>query len=189
MSFCRESGKSASTRQTPQGRSMRAARILVGWTLVAVLTSSPFPISAAEIEEQDPAYYHTGELAGSLRTDEPPPFFDADPQHLWNRIFAAATIRPSRLPSRRDGPPVARIEGGDRIEFLRLGRHHVLGRAGECRAARAAAGSVPRTESGTTLDGSSQTGAAPARSVDLVRFSDGRPHRTPWRSRNPSPSR
>jgi hypothetical protein len=100
---------------------MRAARILVGWTLLTVLTSSPFPIPASEIEEQDPAYYHTGELAGSLRTTEPPPLFDADPQHLWNRIFAAATIRPSRLPSRRRGPPVARIEGGDRIDFFLWG--------------------------------------------------------------------
>ena len=100
---------------------MRTALILVVWTLLTVLTASPLPIRAAEIEEQDPAYYHTGELAGSLRSTEPPPLFDADPQHLWNRLFAAVTIRPSLLPSRRDGPPIARIEGGDRIEFFGWG--------------------------------------------------------------------
>src|SRR4051794_18254354 len=97
---------------------MRTALILVGWTLLTVLTPPSLPVSAAEIEEQDPAYYHSGELAGSLRTTEPLPLFDSDPQHLWNRIFAAVTIRPSLLPSRRDGPSVARIEGGDRIEFF-----------------------------------------------------------------------
>lgn len=99
---------------------MRSALILTGWTLLAVLASRP--VAAAEIEEQDPAYYHTGELAGSLRSSDPPPLFDADPQHLWNRIFAAVTIRPSLLPSQRGGPPVARIEGGDRIEFFGWGK-------------------------------------------------------------------
>src|SRR4029077_15786443 len=98
---------------------MRTALILVCSTLLTELTQSPIP--AAELEEQDPAYYHTGELAGSLRSTEPPPLFDADPQHLWNRLFAAVTIRPRLLPSRRDGPPVARIEGGDRIEFFGWG--------------------------------------------------------------------
>src|SRR5690242_17617637 len=99
---------------------MRIALILVFWTLLAGSTLSP--IAAAEIAEQDPAYYHTGELAGSLRSNEPPPLFDADPQHLWNRLFAAVTIRPSLLPSVKDGPPVARIEGGDRIEFFGWGK-------------------------------------------------------------------
>jgi hypothetical protein len=100
---------------------MRTALILFSWTLLTVLAPSPFSIQAAEFEEQDPAYYHTGELAGSLRATDPPPLFDTDPQHLWNRIFAAITIRPSLLPSRRGGPPVARIEGGDRIEFFGWG--------------------------------------------------------------------
>lgn len=98
---------------------MRAVLIAVGWTLLTELTASPIP--AAELEELDPAYYHTGELAGSLRSTDPLPLFDADPQHLWNRIFAAVTIRPSLLPSVRGGPPVARIEGGDRIEFFGWG--------------------------------------------------------------------
>jgi hypothetical protein len=98
---------------------MRTALILVCGTLWLELT--PSRIRAAELEEQDPAYYHTGELAGSLRSNEPPPLFDPDPQHLWNRLFAAVTIRPSLLPSVRGGPPVARIEGGDRIEFFGWG--------------------------------------------------------------------
>lgn len=98
---------------------MRMALILVGFTQWACLISSP--IAAAEIPEDDPAYYHTGDLAGSLRSTEPLPLFDADPQHLWNRLFAAVTVRPSLLPSVEDGPPVARIEGGDRIEFFGWG--------------------------------------------------------------------
>ena len=98
---------------------MRTLLILACWTLLTQLT--PSPIRAAELDEQDPAYYHTGELAGSLRSSEPPPLFDADPQHLWNRLFAAVTIRPSLLPSIKGGAPVARIEGGDRIEFFGWG--------------------------------------------------------------------
>ena len=98
---------------------MRTALILFCWTLPTVLTPSPIP--AADLEEQDPAYYHTGELAGSLRSNDPLPLFDADPQHLWNRLFAAVTIRSSLLPSVRGGPRVARIEGGDRIEFFGWG--------------------------------------------------------------------
>src|SRR5262245_10431589 len=97
---------------------MRIA-LLASSALLTVLTSNS--VRAAELEELDPAYYHTGELAGSLRSTDPLPLFDADPQHLWNRLFAAATIRPSLLPSVKDGPPVARIEGGDRIEFLGWG--------------------------------------------------------------------
>ena len=89
------------------------------WLVVSIFSLSG--LSAAELEELDPAYYHAGELAGSLRTGEPPAIFDADRAHLWNRLFAAATIRPSLLPSERGGPPVARIEGGDRIEFLGWG--------------------------------------------------------------------
>lgn len=78
-------------------------------------------VQAAEFEEQDPAYYQSGELAGSLRSSEPLPLFDSDRKHLWNRIFAAVAIRSSLLPSTRGGPPVARIEGGDRIEFFGWG--------------------------------------------------------------------
>ena len=98
---------------------MRTALLLLSWTLLTEVTPSALP--AAELEEQDPAYYHTGELAGSLRSTEPLPLFDVDPRHLWNRVFAAVTIRPSLLPSVRGGPAVARIEGGDRIEFFGWG--------------------------------------------------------------------
>lgn len=89
--------------------------VILGWGLNAG------PIPAADFDEQDPAYYHTGDLAGSLRSARPLPLFDADPDHLWNRLFAAATIRSSRLPSTEGGPPVPRIEGGDRIEFFGWG--------------------------------------------------------------------
>jgi hypothetical protein len=97
---------------------MRVVLMIVCW--IALANLKPPPIAAAEPAEQDPAYYHSGELAGSLRTTAPP-VFDADPQHLWNRIFAAVTIRPSRMPSIKDGPPVTRLEGGDRIEFFGWG--------------------------------------------------------------------
>ncbi len=97
---------------------MRISVLLSCGGLLTALLAASISTSAAEIAEQDPAYYHDGELAGSLLSSDPLPLFAADPQHLWNRIFAAATIRPSELPSRRGGPVVPRIEGGDRIEFL-----------------------------------------------------------------------
>src|SRR5436190_18964449 len=89
---------------------------IAGWILLIVFL--PAVLSAAEFPEQDPAYYHEGELRGSLRSAEPLPLYDADPQHLWNRIFAAIAIRQSNLPSKRGGPPIVRIEGGDTIDFL-----------------------------------------------------------------------
>lgn len=46
-------------------------------------------IWAADFEELDPAYYHAGELAGSLRAADAPALGDADPQHVWNRLYAA----------------------------------------------------------------------------------------------------
>jgi hypothetical protein len=66
----------------------------------------------------DSAYYQSGELAGSLRSADPLPLYDPNPEHLWNRLFAAISIRHSNLPSVQGGPPVPRIEGGDTIEFL-----------------------------------------------------------------------
>ena len=88
--------------------------ISIGLTMVLASRS----LFAVEIDDPDPAYYHTGELAGSLRTADPLPLYDADPQHLWNRLFAAISMRHSLLPSKRGGMPVARIEGGDSIDFL-----------------------------------------------------------------------
>ena len=70
------------------------------------------------VAEDDPAYYHTGPLAGSLKSADPLPIYDPDPRHLWNRLFAALYIRPSNFADAGGGPPVARIEGGDTIDFL-----------------------------------------------------------------------
>src|SRR5437868_450264 len=99
------------------GRPPMRTALILACLGIAPLTVPPL-IRAADFEELDPAYYHDGELAGSLRSSDPPPLFNSDPQHLWNRLYAAVTIRPSLLPSKREGTPVARIEGGDRIEFL-----------------------------------------------------------------------
>jgi len=96
---------------------MRTALILVSCTLLTVLTPSPSPIPAAEIEEQDPAYYHTGELAGSLRSADPPPLFEADPQHLWNRLFAAVTIRPACSLPDEAGLPSRALKEGTGLSF------------------------------------------------------------------------
>ena len=85
-------------------------------------------------------YYREGPLRGSLRSDKPLPLYDSNPEHLWNRLFAAFYIRPSEIPSRpeypedstkldewdrklRDGklppgPVVKRFEGGDTMSFL-----------------------------------------------------------------------
>ena len=72
----------------------------------------------AEPAGRDPAYYHDGELAGSLKSDAPLAIYDADPQSLANRLFAAFYIRTSEIPTKRGGTPVRRIEGGDVIDFL-----------------------------------------------------------------------
>src|SRR3990172_11401148 len=84
-------------------------------------------------------YYREGPLRGSLKSDSPLPLYDSEPEHLWNRLFAAFYIRPSELPSRpeypedstkldewdrklrsgdlKPGPVVKRIEGGDALAF------------------------------------------------------------------------
>jgi hypothetical protein len=95
------------------------------------------PCLAAETPDW---YYRQGPLRGSLRSDRPLPLYDADPEHLWNRLFAVFYIRPSELPSRPEypqdstkldewdrklrygklppGPVVTRFEGGDTKNFL-----------------------------------------------------------------------
>jgi len=73
---------------------------------------------AAEPAHLDPAYHHQGELAGALKGDAPLAIYDADPQSLANRLFAAFYIRSSDIPTKRGGNPVHRIEGGDVIDFL-----------------------------------------------------------------------
>lgn len=66
--------------------------------------------------------YSTGVLAGSLKDDAPLPLYDADPGHLWNRIFSVLYVRSSNLPDAPGGKPIQRIEGGDVIDFLAWGR-------------------------------------------------------------------
>jgi hypothetical protein len=73
---------------------------------------------SAEPERLDSVYYRDGELGGSLKSDAPLPLYDADPQSLANRLFAAFYIRTSDIPTKRGGQPVRRIEGGDIIDFL-----------------------------------------------------------------------
>ena len=66
---------------------------------------------AADPATQDASYFLEGELAGSLKSDRPLPLYDADPQSLANRLFAAFYIRTSEIPSKRGGTPIHRIEG------------------------------------------------------------------------------
>jgi hypothetical protein len=105
--------------RTTTGRNFRRkARWFALW--VAAFSSSASLI-AVEPASLDPAYYHEGELAGSLKSDAPLALYDADPESLANRVFAAFYIRTSDIPSHRGGAPVHRIEGGDVIDFLAWG--------------------------------------------------------------------
>jgi hypothetical protein len=79
---------------------------------------STVAVCGAEPAHSDPAYYHQGELAGSLKTDAPLALYNSDPQSLANRLFAAFYIRTSEIPTKRGGTPLQRIEGGDVIDFL-----------------------------------------------------------------------
>ena len=76
------------------------------------------PLRAADLDALDPAYFHEGEMAGSLKSEAPLPLYDSDPRSLANRLFAAFYIRASEIPGKRGGTPVHRIEGGDVIDFL-----------------------------------------------------------------------
>lgn len=67
-------------------------------------------------------HHHDGPLAGTLKSDSPLPIYDADPNHLWNRIYAVFYIRPRLLPATKDQPELTRYEGGDVIEFLAWGK-------------------------------------------------------------------
>lgn len=87
------------------------------WWL-AVMSSMAASVRAADLADVEAAYYHEGELAGSLRSDAPLALYDEDPQSLVNRLFAAFYIRTSDIPTKRGGPAVRRIEGGDVIDFL-----------------------------------------------------------------------
>ncbi|MFA6563001.1 MAG: hypothetical protein WCV00_13910 [Verrucomicrobiia bacterium] len=108
-------------------------------SLVCLLTAVAASVLLAADGAQ--SWYHLeGPLRGSLKSDAPLPLYDPQPEHLWNRLFAAFYIRPSALPSRPEypqdstkldewdrklragklprGPVVRRIEGGDVLGFL-----------------------------------------------------------------------
>lgn len=91
--------------------------LIVLW-VVSTMHASNLPAQTTAKPEPDPAYYHDGGLAGSLKSDAPLALYDADPQSLPNRLFAAFYIRKSNIPTKRGGPNVPRIEGGDVIDFL-----------------------------------------------------------------------
>ncbi len=100
------------------------------------------PAALGVVQRAEPAdwYYSAGPLRGSLRVSTPLPLYDADPQHLWNRLFAIFYTRPSELPDRPEypadttqldrwerrlrsgqlhpGPIVKRLEGGDVLSIL-----------------------------------------------------------------------
>ncbi|MHB8968848.1 MAG: hypothetical protein ACYC3X_02460 [Pirellulaceae bacterium] len=113
-------------------------RSLVGYALFLIWFGLVLvPCLAAETPDW---YYREGPLRGSLKSDNPLPLYAADPEHLWNRLFAVFYIRPSELPSRPvypddstkldewdrklrngellPGPVVRRFEGGDTMSLL-----------------------------------------------------------------------
>lgn len=67
-------------------------------------------------------YHDDGPLKGTLKSDQPLPLYDANPEHLWNRVFGAFYIRPRSVPTKDGQPPVTCYEGGDVIEFLAWGK-------------------------------------------------------------------
>lgn len=92
----------------------------VRWLLVAwTLTTQVLPACSADLRE----FIHAdGPLAGTLKSDASLPLYDADAQHLWNRLFAAFYIRPRHFPAKDDQPAITHYEGGDVIEFLAWGK-------------------------------------------------------------------
>jgi len=92
-----------------------------GLRVMSLVLASLLVSATAPADEPDDDYYLHGELAGSLKHDEPLAVYDADPGHLWNRLFAALYTRTSHLPSKAGGEPIARIEGGDYLDFLGWG--------------------------------------------------------------------
>ncbi len=81
-----------------------------------------FMVSNAKADDLSEYLHHKGPLAGTLKSDAPLPIYDADPEHLWNRMYAAFYIRPRTLPATEDLPAMVRYEGGDVIEFLAWGK-------------------------------------------------------------------
>ncbi len=104
--------------------SMRTALARIsGWVVVGAAAGGAclagrLGAAAGEPADFQAHYYHSdGDLRGSLRSEAPLPLYDANSQHLWNRLFAALYVRRSDLPSQPGGRPVSRIEGGDVLEF------------------------------------------------------------------------
>lgn len=85
--------------------------------LAVIMLGNAHPASGAS---PDP-YYHEGDLAGSLRREAPLAIYHSDPQHVWNRLFAALYTRESNLPAKAGSEPIRRLEGGDYIDFLAWG--------------------------------------------------------------------
>ena len=77
---------------------------------------------AADPAARDARYFLEGELAGSLKSDRPLPLYDADPQSLANRLFAAFYLRTSAIPRTRGGTTLHRIEGDIRFHVDRQGK-------------------------------------------------------------------
>jgi outer membrane protein assembly factor BamB len=132
--------------RVPLGESSYATPAVAGGVMYFRTKSQLFSLGGKEVTAKaGPAagpedwYYREGPLRGSLKSDRPLPLYDSDPEHLWNRLFAAFYIRPSELPSRPEypkdptkldewdrmlrsgklplGPVVRRIEGGDIPSF------------------------------------------------------------------------
>ena len=58
----------------------------------------------------------------TLTSDAPLAVYDADPNHVWNRLFSTLYIRPRLLPASAAQAAAVRYEGGDVIEFLAWGQ-------------------------------------------------------------------
>jgi len=127
----REGLQSSSAEPSRPGLVFALRLPLIALSLVwASIASWPSPAALAQ-----EWYHREGLLRGSLTSDAPPPLYDSQPGHRWNRLFAAFYIRSSALPSRPEypqdstrldarahelrggklppGPVVERIEGGD----------------------------------------------------------------------------
>ncbi|MFN0196307.1 MAG: hypothetical protein ACKVT0_06155 [Planctomycetaceae bacterium] len=94
-------------------------RTLIVAFVALALVSDVHPLVADDLSKY---YHHDGPLAGTLKSDAPLPIYDADPEHLWNRMFAAFYIRPRILPASDGQPETTRYEGGDVIEFMAWGQ-------------------------------------------------------------------
>jgi hypothetical protein len=91
------------------------------WLLLIAIAGIAAAGAAVRGLAVEDGYHGDGPLAGSLRDNRPLAIYDADRNHLWNRLFAAFYIRPSNLPAKAGEATVPRIEGGDYIDFLAWG--------------------------------------------------------------------